>query len=246
MRKHSAPLGWLRHHPRRYRFAVPNEVWEYKLKPIEFVIFSYLCYRQTHAREGKVLDVQEMAHSLHLATATVEKHLAALVSRGLVTKDGTPSLKCDDGKFFTLPNEIFLLALPPSAFLVYAYLLLIEDRRTHTCHPSYKTIAAATGISKNTAIKSIGVLAERELITVEASSYFDKRGMKWKGNNLYTILPISVPMDEFYHRQLRQLELETERSRIQRQQAKLSRCRPTAALCATEAAKTTPDPAPTT
>ncbi len=246
MRKHRTPLCWPRRDPRRYRFAVPNEVWEYKLKPIEFVIFSYLCYRQTHAREGKQICAQVVADGLHLAVATVEKHLATLVSNGLVTENGGLTLGRDDEKFFTLPNEIFLLTLPPSAFLVYAYLLLIEDRRTHTCHPSYKTIAAATGISKNTAIKSIGVLAERELITVEASSYFDKRGMKWKGNNLYTILPISVAMDEFYQRQLRQLELETERSRIERQQAKLNRRRPTVALCATGAAETTPDPAPAT
>jgi len=44
MRKHRAPLGWPRRDPNRYRFPVPNEVWEYKLQPTEFVILSYLCY----------------------------------------------------------------------------------------------------------------------------------------------------------------------------------------------------------
>ncbi len=190
--------------------------------------------------------MQAVADGLHLSAATVEKHLATLVSNGLVTENGGLTLRRDDEKFFTLPNEIFLLTLPPSAFLVYAYLLLIENRQTHTCHPSYNSIAAATGVSKNTALKSIGVLLEKELITVEASSYFDRRGMKWKGNNLYRILPISVAMDEFYQRQLRQLELDTVRCRIQRQQAKLNRRRPTAALCATGAAETTPDLAPAT
>jgi len=179
-----------------------------------------------------------------MTAGTVKKYLTALADKGLVNEDGTPALECEARKFFTLPNEIFLLDLPPSAFLVYAYLLLIENRQTHTCHPSYNTIAAATGISKNTALKSVSVLEERELISVEASSYFDKRGMKWKGNNLYTILPISAAMDEFYQQQLRQLELDTERSRIQRQQAKLNRRRPTAALCGTEAAKAAPDPSP--
>ncbi len=244
MRKHYTPLGWLRRDPRRYRFAVPNEVWAYKLRPVEFVLLSYLCYWHAHDRGGRKICAQTVADSLHLTAATVKKHLAALVSKRLVTEDGALSLKCEAGKFFTLPKDIFLLALPPSAFLVYAYLLLIEDRRTHTCHPSYNSIAAATGISKNTALKSVGVLWEKELITVETTSYFDQSGMKWKGNNLYTILPISVAMDEFYQRQLRQLELDTKRSRIQRQQAKLNRRRPTAALCATETAKTTPDPSP--
>lgn len=73
---------------------------------------------------------------------------------------------------------MFLLRLPPSAFMVYAYLLLIEDRRTHTCHPSYNTIAAATDLTKNTAMKSVNTLLETGLITVESSSYFDKHGMK--------------------------------------------------------------------
>ena len=45
MRRHTMPISWLRRDPRHYRFAMPNAVWEYKLKPIEFSIFSYLCYR---------------------------------------------------------------------------------------------------------------------------------------------------------------------------------------------------------
>lgn len=181
MRKHHVPLGWPRRDPRHYRFAVPNEVWEYKLRPVEFVLLAYLCFRQAHGREENEINVQAVANSLRLTAATVEKHLSALISNGLVTEDGTPTLKCEGGKFFTLPKEIFLLQLPSSAFLVYAYLLLLEDRRAHTCHPSYNTIAAETGLSKNTVLKSVGALLEMELITVESSRYFDKHGMKWKG-----------------------------------------------------------------
>ncbi len=103
--------------------------------------------------------------------------------------------------------------------MVYAYLLLIEDRKTHTCHPSYNTIAAATGMSKNTALKSINVLLETGLITVEPSSYFDKRGMKWKGNHLYPILPTHSAVDIFHQRQLRRLELDVARSRLAAQTA---------------------------
>ena len=126
--------------------------------------------------------------------------------------------------------------------MVYAYLLLIEDRRTHTCHPSYNTIAVAIGISKNTAMKSISTLLEMGLITVEPSSYFDKRGMKWKGNNLYTILPVRAAMDAFHQRQLHQLELNAERGRVLRQQAEYDRCHPRAALCAPGSAPAAPAP----
>ena len=127
--------------------------------------------------------------------------------------------------------SVFLLRLLPSAFMVYAYLLLIEDRRTHTCHPSYNTIAAATGLAKNTAMKNISTLLEMDLITVEASSYFDRRGMKWKGNNLYTIQPVRPAVDVFHQRQLHQLELDAVRRRVHKRQAEYDRRHPRAALC---------------
>ena len=137
---------------------------------------------------------------------------------------------------------MFLLRLSPSAFVVYAYLLLIEDRRTHTCHPSYNTIATATGLAKNTAMKSVSTLLEMGLITVESSSYFDKCGMKWKGNNLYTILPVRAAVDALHQRQLRQLELDAERRRTLQKQKKYNHRHPRAALCATATTQTTPDP----
>ncbi len=211
---------------------------------MEFVLLSYLCYRQTHGREENAVSIIVAADSLRLTAATVKKHLAALLNKGLVTEGGIPTLKCEAGKFFTLPNEIFLLDLPCSAFMVYACLLLIEDRRTHTCHPSYNTIAAETGQSKNTVLRSVGVLLEMGLITVESTSYFDQRGMKWKGHNLYTVLPIRMAVEKFRQRQLRQLELDTERQRIHERQAKLNRHRPRAALCASTPVQAAPDPSP--
>ena len=238
MRRRAMPISWPRRDPRHYRFAIPNAVWECKLKPIEFLIFSYLCYRPSTS----TLTPDVISAGVHMTAGTVKKHLAALVTKGVVSEDGTPALKCETTKFFTLPNEVFLLRLPPSAFMVYAYLLLIEDRRTHTCHPSYNTIAAATGLAKNTAMKSINTLLEMGLIAVESSSYFDKHGLKWKGNNLYTILPVGVAMDAFYQRQLHQLELDAERRRVLRQQVEYGRRHPRAALCASASAPAAPDP----
>ena len=238
MRRCATPIGWPRRDPRHYRFAVPNAVWEYKLKPIEFVIFSYFCY----CNLARTLSPDVIAAGVHMTAGTVKKHLAVLVTKGIVSEDGTPALKCKNENFFTLPNEVFLLRLPRSAFMVYAYLLLIEDRRTHTCHPSYNTIAAATGLAKNTVIKSINTLLETGLITVESSSYFDKHGMKWKGNNLYTIQPIGSAVDAFHQRQLHQMELDAERRHVLRQQVEYGRRRPRAALCASVSTPAAPDP----
>ena len=237
MRRRAMPISWLRRDPRHYRFTMPNAVWEYKLKPIEFVIFSYLCYRPSTS----TLTPEAIATGVHLTTGTVKKYLAALVAKELIGEDGTSILKCKDKNFFTLPNEVFLLRLPPSAFMIYAYLLLIEDRRTHTCHPSYSTIATATGISKNTAMKSIGTLLEKRLITVESSSYFDKRGMKWKGNNLYTILPVRLAADAFHQQQLQRLESEAKHRRIRQRQKEYDHRHPRDALCAPIPAPAAPD-----
>lgn len=223
MRRCTTPIGWPRYDPRHYRFAMPNAVWEYRLKPVGFVVFSYLCYHGSIA----VPDPGTIAVGVHMTVGTVKKYLSSLTAKRLINEGGTPALKCEATNFFTLPNEVFLLRLPPSAFLVYAYLLLIEDRQSHTCHPSYNTIAAATGISKNTVVRSISTLLEQGLITVEPSRYFDKRGMKWKGNNLYKILPVGVAMDAFYQQQLCQLEVCVAK---QEADAKLSR------LCATQEA----------
>ena len=239
MRRRKTPIGWPCRDPQHYRFAVPNAVWEYKLKQVEFVIFSCLCYHRTLG----VLTPEMIAADVHMTATTVKKYLDSLSAKELVNEDGTPALNCKDEKFFTLPNEVFLLRLPPSAFLVYAYLLLIEDRRTHSCHPSYNAIASATSLSKYTVMKSISTLLEMGLIAVEPSSYFDKHGMKWKGNNLYTILPVRSAIDVFHQRQLYQLELDAERRRVLRQQKEYDRCHPRAPLCAPVFVSTAPDPA---
>ena len=244
MKKHHAPLSCPRYDPRHYRFAMSNKVWEYHLKPVEFMIFSYLCYCNAHGQADR-LTQDVVAEGVHLSVNTAKKYLAGLFDRGLITSEWSLTLNSNhinSEKFFTLPNEVFLLRLPSSAFMVYAYLLLIEDRQTHTCHPSYNTIATATGMSKNTAMKSISTLLEMELITVESSSYFDKRGMKWKGNNLYTILPVRSAVDAYHQLQLRQLELEAERKRVRRRQEGYARCHPRTALCASTVAQAAPDP----
>ncbi|MDE7220347.1 MAG: helix-turn-helix domain-containing protein [Oscillospiraceae bacterium] len=221
MRRHRPLIGWPMRNSKWRRFSMPNEIWNQKLRPIEFTIFSYLCYYQSHNPPDQIT-LQMIANGVHSTKNTVKKYIESLINKGLITGEQTltANLQCNSCKnFFTLPNEIFLLKLPPSAFMVYAYLLLIEDRKTNTCHPSYNTIAAGTGLSQNTALKSIDILLEAGLITVEPSNYFDRRRMKWKGNNLYTILPIYSAMDIFHQRQLRQLEIDVAQSRLAAQSA---------------------------
>ena len=53
-------------------------------------------------------------------------------------------------KLFPLPNGIFSLGLSAGELAIYAYLMYCEDRRSHQCWPSYKTIGRAIGMSENT------------------------------------------------------------------------------------------------
>ena len=229
MRKRCLPIGWPRRDPRHYRFPLPNAVWKYKLKPIEFVILSYLCCQHSHG--GTNLSPEIIAKGVHMTMVTVKKYLSSLADKALITSEYAPTFQCADSKkFFTLPDEIFLLNLPPSAFMVYAYLILIEDRNTRTCHPSYNTIAAATHLTRNTVINSITVLLGKELIAMEHSRYFDQRGMKWKGNNLYTILPTQRAVDAFHQQQLNRLELDATRRHTQKRQTEYDRRNPRVAF----------------
>ena len=207
----------LRRNPVRYRFALPNQIWVWKLRTPAFAVLAYLCWLHSHGDNSGVPDLGSLAVRLHMSPAMAAASLDELIRRGLITQDLTPMLPHSGGRagrFFTLPNEIFCLDLGHGAIAVYAYLLCCEDRRTHQCHPSYNTISGATGLAVNTVMKHVVKLAERKFITVERTSYIDDKGMKWNGNNCYTILPIRTAVEVLHRKQLETLEETVEQEQI--------------------------------
>ncbi len=60
-------------------------------------------------------------------------------------------------------------------------------------------------------MKYVTTLVDKQLITVEHTSYMDDKGMKWNGNNCYTILPIQQATDEFYQQAMNRLKEDVER-----------------------------------
>ena len=207
----------LRRNPVRYRFALPNQIWVWKLRTPAFAVLAYLCWLHSHGDNSGVPDLGSLAVRLHMSPAMAAASLDELTRRGLITQDLTPMLPHSGGRagrFFTLPNEIFCLDLGHGAIAVYAYLLCCEDRRTHQCHPSYRTISGVTGLAVNTVMKHVTKLTDKRLITVERTSYIDNRGMKWNGNNCYTILPIRAAVDAFHRKQLEKLEETVEQQQI--------------------------------
>ena len=218
---------------RAYRFSLPNEIWGLKLRPPAFSILAYLCYLNSHHKRGAVPSVGQIAELLHMSPDMAQKQIDALIKRDLISPQMVPvfSLK-HTGKFFSLPNEIFSLDLGHGAITVYAYLLYCEDRCSHQCHPSYNTISTAVGLAVNTVMKHITKLVDRQFITVEHTSYFDRQGMKKNGNNSYTILPIQKAVDHSYEQQMVKLEEVTERQRVAEKLRKQGRVSPQEPLCA--------------
>ena len=129
------------------------------------------------------------------------------------------------GNFFSLPNEIFLLGLSPGELAVYCYLRRCENQKTHQCWPSYKTIGEAVGMCANTVSKYIQKLIERGLIAVEPTKVTTKAG----GTLQFTLLPPQNVIARYYEEKLAELELTTERQRVQellKQQTKNTPCAP--------------------
>ena len=100
--------------------------------------------------------------------------------------------------YFPLPNESFSLGLSAGEIAVYAYLMHCEDRKTFQCHPSYKTIGNAVGMSKNTVRKYVDGLTRKRLITTEPTSVITQKGEKRNGNLRYTIRPIREALEQYY------------------------------------------------
>ena len=176
------------------------------MKPQAFAIFTYLCYLHTHGRKSVPPSADEIASTLHMSKAMAAEQLMNLKQRELLDQHLVSVCRNTGKNFFSLPNELFFLHLGHGAITVYAYLLYCEDRRTHQCNPSYRTIASAVHLTVATVMKHVAKLEEKQLIAVEHTSYLDSHGMKWNGNNQYTILPIQITLDGYYQQQMDQLE----------------------------------------
>ena len=118
------------------------------------------------------------------------------------------------GNFFSLPNEVFLLGLSAGELAVYSFLTRCENRKTHQCWPSIKTIGQVVRMSENTVRKYIRQLEERGLITTEPTEVLTKSSGRRNGNLLFTLRPIQEVIDQYYDCQLEELEMATERQRV--------------------------------
>ena len=118
--------------------------------------------------------------------------------------------------YFPLPNCIYQLGLSAGAIVVYGYLLYIENRETYQCHASYATIGNTVGMSRNTVRKYVQELERRGLILTERTTIITQDGRIQNGSLLYTILPIQLVIEQFYHEQFKAADIAREQQRIER------------------------------
>ncbi len=118
--------------------------------------------------------------------------------------------------YFPLPNEIFCLALSAGEIAVYAYLMYCEDGKSFQCHPSYRTISRAVGLSRNTVKKYVSTLEEKRLIFTEPTTVCTKDGRKRNGSLLYTIRPIEEAKEHYFDQQLQRAEEESARHKTRK------------------------------
>ena len=121
--------------------------------------------------------------------------------------------------YFTMPNEVFQLGLSAGELAVYSYLRRCEDRRTHQCWPSYRTIGSAVGMNENTVRKYIRQLEEQELLFTEPTEIMTRAGQKRNRNLHHTLRPTQEVVNAYYDRQLARLEITVMRQKAAAAQA---------------------------
>ena len=117
--------------------------------------------------------------------------------------------------YVPLPKGIYRIGLSGEEISIYGYLFSLENEN-YQCWPSYKTIGQAVRMSENTVRKYIRQLEERGLITTEPTEVITKTGEKRNGNLLFTLRPIQEVIDEYYDRQLAELEQAAAQQRARR------------------------------
>lgn len=205
---------------RSFRFPLPNRIWKYQLKYPSLSVLAYLHYRGHRGLPSKATP-EELSDTLDLKSSMISPILEELMQQGLITPDLTPVNT--NGKFFSLPDEVFHLDLGCAAIAIYAFLLYRENRKTYQCTLSYKTIGQAIGASNNTVRKYVLELEATGLIATNRTVVLDANGKERNGSLRYTILPVQQAVELYHQRQLAALDAAAEQQRVKKRLAASAR-----------------------
>lgn len=129
---------------------------------------------------------------------------------------GSPARRSPaEGNYFMVPNSALQMDLSGGEILLYCCLLYYEDRKTHTCYPSFREIGERIGMSKNTIMKYLRSLERRGLVETEQTLVRTQSGEIHNGTLKYHITPIAPIKEAYDEKELEKLRKEAEmRERI--------------------------------
>ena len=129
---------------------------------------------------------------------------------------GSPARRSPaEGNYFMVPNSALQMDLSGGEILLYSCLLYYEDRKTHTCYPSFREIGERIGMSKNTVMKYLRSLEKRGLVETEQTLIRTKSGEVHNGTLKYHITPIAPIKKAYDEKELDKLKREAKmRERI--------------------------------
>jgi DNA-binding MarR family transcriptional regulator len=205
-------------------FPLPNEIFHGGITACEFAIMAYLYSRA--ARKIGPPTLMTVLKNLSVSRNTLKKYVRRLQKRDWIivqhhrfSKTGLLSLRdtihLTDaprprvGHFFPLPNSVFSFGLSVGEIAVYGYLLYREDRESFECWPSYRTIGAALCMSRNTVMKYVHRLEEKEFIVTEPTQVKCSDGSKRNGNLKHRVRPIQSVIKAWNARQARKAKQES-------------------------------------
>lgn len=199
-------------------FPLPNEIFHGGITACEFAIMAYL-YSRAARRLGPPT-LMTILKNLSVSRNTLKKYVRRLQKRDWLivqhhrfSKTGLLSMRDTIhlteaphprvGYFFPMPVAVFGLDLSVGELAVYGYLLYREDRKSFECWPSSRTIGAALCMSKNTVLKHVHRLEEKDFIMTEPTQVRRADGFKRNGNLNYHIRPIQSVIKAWNARQAR-------------------------------------------
>lgn len=120
-------------------------------------------------------------------------------------------------EFFKLPTEIMCMELNPYELAIYSYIVYLtrKNEKQISCHPSLKKIGNTIGINKNTVLKYVRSLENKELIRTYPTKVFTKRGKVQNGNLRYVLLPIETAFRIYREEKFKKAQKELAKIRFQ-------------------------------
>ncbi len=100
----------------------------------------------------------------------------------------------------------------PSRHIVY---LTRKNEKQISCHPSLKKIGNAFGINKNTVLKYVRSLEDKELIRTYPTKVFTKSGKVQNGNLRYVLLPVENAFRIYQEEKFKKVQKELAKIRFQ-------------------------------